>query len=301
MGVPFADFLAPGLIVMGMIQNAFANSSFSLLAGKIQGTIIDLLMPPLSSAELMIGIVGAAVTRALMVGGALALAMWLWPGVSLPIAHPWAIAWFGLMGALFLSFMGLVTSLWGEKFDHNAAITNFIVAPLSLLLLACLYLLGRNLYESRNVRFSAEEMGMLDSLVAGLSKTQARHLIDQGMWLSGKEGDVLTREGEPVNHLYYLAEGEARVMSSGAKVGICRAGDLVGELTVLSGEVASATVILNGPARFWCAPAEDLRPYVEAHEDIRRAIEHGFAAALKAKLRASNRTIAEAGRAAPPG
>mgnify|MGYP006171056325 CR=1 FL=1 len=172
---------------------------------------------------------------------------------------------------------------------------------LSLLLLACLYLLGRNLYESRNVRFSAEEMGMLDSLVAGLSKTQARHLIDQGMWLSGKEGDVLTREGEPVNHLYYLAEGEARVMSSGAKVGICRAGDLVGELTVLSGEVASATVILNGPARFWCAPAEDLRPYVEAHEDIRRAIEHGFAAALKAKLRASNRTIAEAGRAAPPG
>ena len=172
---------------------------------------------------------------------------------------------------------------------------------LGLLLLACLYLLGRNLYESRNVRFSAEEMGMLDSLVAGLSKTQARHLIDQGMWLSGKEGDVLTREGEPVNHLYYLAEGEALVMSSGARVGTCRAGDLVGELTVLSGEVASATVILSGPARFWCAPAEDLRPYVEAHEDIRRAIEHGFAAALKAKLRASNRTIAAASGAAPTG
>ncbi|MGQ0590177.1 MAG: cyclic nucleotide-binding domain-containing protein [Sphingosinicella sp.] len=171
---------------------------------------------------------------------------------------------------------------------------------LGLLLLACLYLLGRNLYESRDVRFSAEEKGMLDGLVAGLSKTQARHLIDQGMWLNGKEGDVLTREGEPVEHLYYLAEGEARVMSSGARVGTCRAGDLVGELTVLSGEVASATVVLNGPARFWCAPADDLRPYVEAHEDIRRAVEHGFATALKAKLRASNRTIAEASGAAPP-
>ncbi len=133
-------------------------------------------------------------------------------------------------------------------------------AWLALLLLACLYLLGRNLYESRNVRFSAEEKGMLDSLVAGLSKTQARHLIDQGMWLNGKEGDVLTREGEPVEHLYYLAEGEARVMSSGTQVGTCRAGDLVGELTVLSGEVASATVVLTGPARFWCAPADDLRP-----------------------------------------
>jgi ABC-2 type transport system permease protein len=81
----------------------------------------------------MIGIIAAAMTRAAMVGAALALAMWLWPGVDLPLAHPWAIAWFGLMGALFLSLMGLVTSMWGEKFDHNAAITNFVVAPLSLL------------------------------------------------------------------------------------------------------------------------------------------------------------------------
>ena len=133
LGVPFATFVAPGLIMMGMMQNAFANSSFSLLAGKIQGTIIDLLMPPLSAAELMIGIVAAAITRAILVGAALALAIVLWPGVSLPLAHPWAIAWFGLMGALFLSLMGLLTSMWGEKFDHNAAITNFVVAPLSLL------------------------------------------------------------------------------------------------------------------------------------------------------------------------
>ena len=110
---------------------------------------------------------------------------------------------------------------------------------------------------------------MLDSLVAGLSQNRARHLIDQGMWLTGKEGDVLTREGEPVDHLYFLAEGEARVMATGRQVGTCRAGDLIGELTVLSGETASATVILNGPARFWCAPADDLKPYVEANEDIR--------------------------------
>ena len=133
LGVPFATFVAPGLIMMGMMQNAFANSSFSLLAGKIQGTIIDVLMPPLSTAELMIGIVGAAVTRAFMVGAALLLAMALWPGVSVSMAHPWAVLWFGLMGALFLSIGGLVASLWAEKFDHNAAVTNFIVAPLSLL------------------------------------------------------------------------------------------------------------------------------------------------------------------------
>jgi ABC-2 type transport system permease protein len=133
LGVPFADFVAPGLIMMGMMQNAFANSSFSLLAGKLQGTIIDFLMPPLTEGELMIGIVAAAITRAVAVGGAVALAMALWPDVNLGAAHPWAIVWFGLMGSMLLAFLGLLTSLWAEKFDHAAAVTNFVVAPLSLL------------------------------------------------------------------------------------------------------------------------------------------------------------------------
>jgi ABC-2 type transport system permease protein len=131
--VSFATFVAPGLIMMGMMQNAFANSSFTLLTGKLQGTIVDLLMPPLSNAELMIGIVAAAVSRAVLVGGAVALAMALWPGVDLTAAHPWAIVWFGLMGSLMLALMGLLTSIWAEKFDHAAAISNFVVAPLSLL------------------------------------------------------------------------------------------------------------------------------------------------------------------------
>ncbi len=133
LGVPFASFVAPGLIVMGMMQNAFANSSFSLLSGKIQGTIIDLLMPPLSEGELMLGIVAAAVTRAIAVGVTVSLAMMLWPGVSLSMAHVWAVIWFGLMGSVMLALLGLATSIWAEKFDHNAAITNFVIAPLSLL------------------------------------------------------------------------------------------------------------------------------------------------------------------------
>ncbi|MBY6014294.1 ABC transporter permease [Qipengyuania gaetbuli] len=133
LGVNFATFVAPGLIVMGMMQNAFANSSFSLLSGKIQGTIIDLLMPPLSVGELMGGIVAAAITRAIMVGGAVALAMAFYPGVDLSLAHPWAVAWFGLMGAAMLAILGLLASIWAEKFDHNAAVTNFVIAPLSLL------------------------------------------------------------------------------------------------------------------------------------------------------------------------
>ena len=133
MGVPFADFLAPGLIVMGMIQNAFANSSFSLLVGKIQGNIVDYLMPPLSTGELIAGLVGAAVTRAFLVGFAVWLIMLLYPGVDVWPSHLGAVFWFGLMGSVMLGFFGLITSIWAEKFDHAAAVTNFVVAPLSLL------------------------------------------------------------------------------------------------------------------------------------------------------------------------
>ena len=133
MGIPFADFLAPGLIVMGMIQNAFANSSFSLLVGKIQGNIVDYLMPPLSTAELIAGLIGASVTRAILVGLAVWLAMLFWPGVDVVPGHVWAIGWFGLMGSMMLAFLGLLTSIWADKFDHAAAVSNFVVAPLSLL------------------------------------------------------------------------------------------------------------------------------------------------------------------------
>ena len=133
MGVPFADFLGPGLIAMAMIQNAFANSSFSLLVGKIQGTIVDYLMPPLSVGELIAGLLGASVTRAFLVGLAVWLAMLVWPGVHVMPRHLWAILWFGLMGSTMLGLLGLLTSIWAEKFDHAAAVGNFVVAPLALL------------------------------------------------------------------------------------------------------------------------------------------------------------------------
>jgi ABC-2 type transport system permease protein len=131
--IPFADFLGPGLIIMGMIQNAFANSSFSLLVGKIQGNIIDYLMPPLSPGELIAALIGAAVTRAVLVGFAVFLAMQLWPGVDVMPVKCWAVVWFGIMGSAMLAFLGLITSIWADKFDHAAAVSNFVVAPLSLL------------------------------------------------------------------------------------------------------------------------------------------------------------------------
>ncbi|UAK23478.1 ABC transporter permease [Sphingomonas nostoxanthinifaciens] len=134
MGTSFADFVAPGLIVAtGMMQSAFANASFSLLVGKIQGTIVDYLMPPLSAGELLAALAGAAMTRAVLVGFAVWAAMLLWPGVTHLPRVPWAVVWFGLMGAALMAFVGVLASIWAEKFDHNAAVTNFVVQPLSLL------------------------------------------------------------------------------------------------------------------------------------------------------------------------
>jgi ABC-2 type transport system permease protein len=133
MGVPFAEFIAPGLIVMGMLNNAFQNASFSLLVGKIQGTIVDYLQPPLSTGELLVGLVGGAVTRAYCVGAAVWLAMLAWPGIHVIPHHLWAVVWFGTLGAVFLAFIGVLTSIWAEKFDHAAAVTNFVIAPLTLL------------------------------------------------------------------------------------------------------------------------------------------------------------------------
>ena len=90
-------------------------------------------MPPLSNWELILGLIGAAVTRAVLVGLAIAAAMLLWPGVSLAVAHPWAVVWFGLMGSIMLAIIGLITSVWAEKFDHAAMVTNFLIVPLTML------------------------------------------------------------------------------------------------------------------------------------------------------------------------
>ncbi|CAN5163104.1 ABC transporter permease [soil metagenome] len=133
LGVPFIDFIAPGLIAMAMIQATFANASFSLLSGKMQGTIVDYLMPPLSTGELLAALAGASVTRAMLVGMALWAVMMLVPALHVWPQHLWAIAWFGILGSTFVAFLGILTSVWSEKFDQSAAVTNFVIAPLSLL------------------------------------------------------------------------------------------------------------------------------------------------------------------------
>jgi ABC-2 type transport system permease protein len=133
LGVPYPDFLGPGLIVMGMIQNSFANSSSSILVAKVQGSIIDVLMPPLSAGELAAAYVAGALTRAWLVGFAVWLVMAIAPGVNVPITHPLLVLYFGTMGAVMLALLGILTGVWADKFDHAAAVTNFVIQPLTLL------------------------------------------------------------------------------------------------------------------------------------------------------------------------
>jgi ABC-2 type transport system permease protein len=129
--LPFLRFLAPGLIMMAVVQNAFSNTSSSLVIAKIQGNIVDYLMPPLSAGELLFGIVMGGITRGLAVGVAVYLAML--PFVHLPPLHPLLIIFYVVASSLMLSLLGVLAGLWADKFDQIAAVTNFVITPLSFL------------------------------------------------------------------------------------------------------------------------------------------------------------------------
>lgn len=131
--IPFSQFLAPGLMVMAILQNAFANTSSSILIAKVQGNIVDVLMPPLNAAELTVGFVAGGITRGLAVGVSVGLAFLLMPGVDVTVHHLWAVLFFAVSASCMLSLVGILTGVWADKFDHAAAITNFVIAPLSLL------------------------------------------------------------------------------------------------------------------------------------------------------------------------
>lgn len=130
-GIPFAQFLAPGLIMMAIVQNAFANSSSSLLVAKVQGNIVDILMPPLSPGELTFGIAMGGMTRGIFVGlGTFIGMVWFVPFTLHSAA---ALIYYAFSAALLLALLGLIGGIWAEKFDHLATITNFIITPLSFL------------------------------------------------------------------------------------------------------------------------------------------------------------------------
>lgn len=129
--MPYMTFLAPGLLMMTMVQNAFANTSSSMVIAKVQGNIVDVLMPPLSPVEFYLGYTIGGILRGLVVGLATGVALILF--VDLPIAHPGIVLAFAVLGTMMLSSLGLAAGIWSDKFDHIAAVTNFIVTPMTFL------------------------------------------------------------------------------------------------------------------------------------------------------------------------
>jgi ABC-2 type transport system permease protein len=129
--VPFSVFLAPGLIMMSMVQNAFANTSSSIVSAKMQGNIVDVLMAPLSPSELCAGYAIGGLTRGLTVGLTVGLVML--PFVHFSIEH-WALALYHAVAAsMLLSLLGIAGGIWAQKHEQMAVVSNFIITPLSFL------------------------------------------------------------------------------------------------------------------------------------------------------------------------
>ena len=130
-GVGYTSFLIPGLVMMSVLQNAFANSSSSLVQSKITGNLVFLLVTPLSHWAWFAAYVGASMVRGLVVGaGVMAVTVWFAP---LQLAEPWWILVFGALGAGLLGSLGLIAGLWADKFDQMAAFQNFIIMPMTFL------------------------------------------------------------------------------------------------------------------------------------------------------------------------
>lgn len=130
-GVGYTSFLIPGLVMMSVLQNAFANSSSSLIQSKITGNLVFLLVTPLSHWAWFVAYVGASAVRGMVVGlGVLIVTVWFAP---LQLAEPWWILVFAALGAGMLGALGLIAGLWAEKFDQMAAFQNFIIMPMTFL------------------------------------------------------------------------------------------------------------------------------------------------------------------------
>lgn len=132
-GVSFVDFLAPGLTMMAILNNAFANTSSSMIVAKLQGSTVDFLMPPLSALELNIGFLIGGVVRGVAVGIVSIAIIWLFGLSSIAVSNVFLVLFHTIAASIILGAIGLIGGIWAEKFDHLAAVQNFIITPLAFL------------------------------------------------------------------------------------------------------------------------------------------------------------------------
>jgi hypothetical protein len=144
----------------------------------------------------------------------------------------------------------------------------------------------------RRAGFSERDEHLRLAMLEGLSRPQARALIDCGNWVNGKAGEQLMAEGDATTHLYFLHKGGASVSLSGSAVGACQPGDLIGDATAISGAPATATVKLTAPSELWCIWSDELRQYLTLHPQVRSVLERGLNDALREKLSNANQRLA---------
>jgi|TARA_B110000503_G_scaffold119874_1_gene182050 ABC-2 type transport system permease protein len=130
-GVAYTAFLIPGLIMMSLLQNAFSNSSSSLIQSKVMGNIVFLLLTPLSYLQLFFAFLMASIARGLFVGICIYLISIIY--IDLPIEHPWILLLFALLGGGLMGAFGIIAGVWCDRFDQMAAFGNFVIMPLSML------------------------------------------------------------------------------------------------------------------------------------------------------------------------
>jgi hypothetical protein len=150
-------------------------------------------------------------------------------------------------------------------------------------------------WRSLRARFSEAEAAFVALHLPGLSRGDARALIDRGRWEEVGQGDALAVEGRPVDHLSYIAEGSVEVLVEGRRVAVCGPGDFIGEMTALTGLPATATVIATGPVTIWRIEAPALREMTRRHDVVSREIEAAFARAYRDKIVAMNKMMLGSG------
>ena len=154
--------------------------------------------------------------------------------------------------------------------------------------------IARYYYLTHRIKFTDEEAEFLQTALPEISKIKARKLLDLGFWITGEPGAVLTEEGKTVEHLIYLASGQAEVQSGEKVIAVCEERSFVGEITALSGEGATASVVLAAPSRYLAIPAERLRDVLRRDGEIRANIEACVAGQVMNKLKLSNQALAQA-------
>lgn len=217
----------------------------------------------------------------------------------------------GLVGHL--SYILLITSMlmrsmiWLRLFVIAYALVSILYGavwlkdPVSVfwetvLVLVNVAQITREWMRERRARFSPEEKQFVETRLESLSKADARKLLNMGVWVEGAPGITLTTEGQPVEHVAYLSKGIVDILHNDVKVGACKPGNFIGELSVLGHTEASATAVVAEPARYWLIPSEKLMQLQDEAPNIAGVFQAGIARDLSTKVISSNAAVRGAAR-----